>query len=95
MPADNGSGCHQDEWLFPSRPQPSQRNPEQLLPCRESPAWFLGVKSEQLPTQGKIFEDKIPAGAEGTAKPAEEVSEPHDHARMLSETRPTNSGPTH
>jgi len=83
MPADDGSGCHQDEWLFPSRPQPSQRNPEQLLPCRESPTRLLGVKSEQLLTQGKIFEDKILAGDKRTAEPAEKVSEPHDHSRIL------------
>jgi len=83
MPADNGSACHQDEWLFPSRPQLSRRNPEQLLPCGESPARPLGVKSEQLPTQGKIFENKILAGTKGTASPSEKVSGPHDRSRIL------------
>jgi hypothetical protein len=58
LPADNGSGCHQDERLFPSSPEPSQYDPEKLLRCRESPAWLLGVKSEQLLTQGKIFEEE-------------------------------------
>jgi hypothetical protein len=39
------------------------------------------VKSQQLLTQSKIFEDEILAGAKGTAKPAEEVPEPHDHGK--------------
>ena len=41
------------------------------------------MKSEQLLTQGKIFEDKILAGAKGAAKPTEEVPEPNDHAENL------------
>jgi hypothetical protein len=47
----------------------------------------LGVESQQLLTESKIFEDEILAGTKGTAKPAEEVPEPHDHARILSERR--------
>ena len=41
------------------------------------------MKSEQLLTQGKIFEDEILAGPEGTNNPAEEVPEPYDHAQNL------------
>src|ERR1035441_666055 len=46
----------------------------------------LGVKSEQLLTQGKIFEDDILAGPECTNNPAEEVPEPYDHAQNLTGT---------
>src|ERR1035441_10403886 len=45
----------------------------------------LGVKSEQLLTQGMIFEDDILAGPECTNNPAEEVPEPYDHAQNLTE----------
>jgi hypothetical protein len=45
------------------------------------------VKSEQLLTQGKIFEDDILAGPECTNNPAEEVPEPNDHAHV-SQTNP-------
>jgi hypothetical protein len=38
----------------------------------------LGVESQQLLTQSRVFEDEILAGTKGTAKPAEEVPEPHD-----------------
>ena len=44
------------------------------------------MKSEQLLTQGKIFEDEILAGPECTNNPAEEVPEPYDHAQNLTGT---------
>src|ERR1035441_8198210 len=69
MPADNGSGCHLDERFLPSSPALSQYDPEQLVGRSESPARALGVNSEQLLTQGKIFEDDILAGPECTASP--------------------------
>jgi hypothetical protein len=50
------------------------------------------VKSEQLLTQGKIFEDDILAGAEGTNNPAEEVPEPYDHAQNLTGMLPIELG---
>ena len=46
------------------------------------------MKSEQLLTQGKIFEDDILAGPEGTNNPAEDVPEPYDHAQNLTGTLP-------
>src|ERR1017187_7830806 len=92
MPADNGSGCHLDERFLPSSPAPSQYDPEQLVCRSESPARALGVKSEQLLTQGKIFEDDILAGPECTNNPAEEVPEPYDHAQNLTGTLPIELG---
>jgi hypothetical protein len=49
----------------------------------------LGVESEQLLTQRKTFEDEILAGTKGTAKPAEEVPEPHDHGKNLIRQSPS------
>src|ERR1022692_823278 len=88
MPADNGSGCHLDQRFLPSSPALSQYDPEQLVGRSESPARALGVKSEQLLTQGKIFEDDILAGPECTNNPAEDVPEPYDHAQNLTGTLP-------
>src|SRR5664279_5659196 len=92
MPADNGSGCHLDERFLPSSPALSQYDPEQLVCRSESPARALGVKSQQLLTQGKIFEDDILAGPECTNNPAEEVPEPYDHAQNLTGTLPIELG---
>ena len=44
------------------------------------------MKNEQLLTQGKIFEDEILARAKRTAKPAEDMPEPHDHGKNLTPT---------
>ena len=50
------------------------------------------MKSQQLLTQRKIFEDEVLAGAKGTAKPAEDVPEPYDHAQNLTGTLPIELG---
>jgi hypothetical protein len=61
-------------------------------PLLLGPARALGVKSEQLLTQGKIFEDEILAGPECTNNPAEDVPEPYDHAQNLTGTLPIELG---
>jgi hypothetical protein len=73
-------------------PESSQYDPEQLVWRSESPSRAPGVKSQQLLTQRKIFEDEILAGTKGTAKPAEDVPEPSDHARNLTGTLPIELG---
>ena len=50
------------------------------------------MKSQQLLTQGKIFEDDILAGPECTNNPAEDVPEPPDHAQNLTGTLPIELG---
>lgn len=44
------------------------------------------MKSQQLLTQGKVFEDEALAGTERSNNPAEEVPEPPDHAKNLTGT---------
>jgi hypothetical protein len=44
------------------------------------------MESEQLLTQGEVFQDEILAGTKGTAKPAEEVPESKDHGTDLNPT---------
>src|ERR1035441_2666025 len=81
MPADHDSGRHQDEWLFPSRPKPSQQNPEQLMGGRTWPARTqTGERATRL-TQRKIFEDEISAGAKSPHQPAENVSKQRNHGK--------------
>jgi hypothetical protein len=50
------------------------------------------MKTEQLLTQSKIFEDEILAGPEYANNPAEEVPEPPDHAKNLTGTLPIELG---
>ena len=51
------------------------------------------MESEQLPTQGEIFKDEILAGTERTNNPAEQVPDPYDHGKNLSEMTPTETIP--
>ena len=53
------------------------------------------MQTEELLTQGEVFQDEILAGTKGTAKPAEEVPEPHDHARILPERCQSSLVPSH
>ena len=50
------------------------------------------MKSQQLLTQGKIFEVDILAGPECTNNPVEDVPEPYDHAMNLTGTLPIELG---
>ncbi len=69
-----------------SGPTLSPYDPEQLMRTGASSARPLGVKSKQLLTQGKVFENEILAGTQRTDNPAEEVPEPDDHAKNLIES---------
>jgi hypothetical protein len=53
------------------------------------------MESEQLPTQGEILKDEILAGTDRTNNPAEQVPEPHNHGKNLSEMTPTETIPSH
>jgi len=83
MPAHERSGSDQNERLRPPRPEPSQRDPEQLVQRRESTARSGGVKSQQLLTEGEIFENEILSRTESTDNPAQEMPEEHDHGKNL------------
>jgi len=54
MPVDDGSGCDQDERLFPSSPDLPPADPEQLVRRRQSPTRPLGVESQELLTKSKV-----------------------------------------
>jgi hypothetical protein len=94
MLADNGSGCNQDEGLLPFRPESSQSDPEQLVYGSESPPRLFGVESQQLLTQGKVFEDEVLAGTERSNNPSEEVPKQQNHGRILSDDSKTAPSPS-
>jgi hypothetical protein len=87
MPTNNRSGCNHDERRFPSSPESSQHDPEQLVQRREPMAGSFGVQSNQLLAEGQVFEDEILTIAESAQKPAEEMAERCDHAKNLTENR--------
>jgi len=86
MPPNHGSGCNQNQRLFPANPKPSQHDPEQLVQSAESPARSPCAQSQELLAEGQVFEDEILSRTEGTDNPADEVSEPRDHGQNRIET---------
>jgi hypothetical protein len=77
-PANHGLGCYQDERLFPSCPGSPQQNPEQFLRRGESAARSRCMQCEQLLPKGKVFEDQVLAGTNGTNQPTQQMSEARD-----------------
>jgi hypothetical protein len=86
MPVHHGSMSDQDERLPPPGPEPSQRNPKQLVQGSQSTARPLRVQSQQLLTQRQVFEDEVLPGTESADHPPEEMPERHDHGKNLSES---------
>ena len=60
----------------------------------ESPPRLFGVESQQLLTQGKVFEDEVLAGTERRNNPSEEVPEQQNHGRILSDDSKTAPSPS-
>ena len=86
-------GCNHDERRFPSSPESSQHDPEQLVQRSEPMAGSFGVQSNQLLAEGQVFEDEILTRAESAQKPAEEMAERCDHAKNLTENRKSSLSP--
>jgi hypothetical protein len=81
MPTNHRSRRNQDERPFPSSPEPSQHDPEQLVQRSKSMARSFGVQSQQLLAKSQIFEDEIFSGTECTDKPSQKVPKRNEHSR--------------
>jgi hypothetical protein len=79
MPVHDRSWSDQDERFCPSRPERSQRDPEQLMQDGQSTARSFGVQREQLLTESQVFEQEVFPGTESAGHPAEKMPEQYDH----------------
>lgn len=84
MPRHHRSRCDKNQGSLPSRPEPTQDNPEQLLQGGEPTPW-LGVQCQQLLTEHQILENEILARAKRVDDPADEVTKRCEHAEILPE----------
>ena len=64
IPVYPGAFCNHDERPFPSSPDFSHPDPEQLVQRSESTARPFGVPSNQLMAEGQVFEERVLTGAE-------------------------------
>jgi Integrase core domain len=62
VPPDNRLGCHDDQRLFPSRPETANNNPEQPIETTEARSWTSPFQYDKLLAQGEILEEKISTG---------------------------------
>src|SRR6516225_4595741 len=95
MPAHDGSGSNQDERLTPPGPEHSQGNPEQFVQGSQSTARSLRVQSQQLLMESQVLKDELLMGAESAEQPAEQMSERHDHVRILPKPPEFSFVPSH
>jgi hypothetical protein len=71
VPPDNRLGCHDDQRLFPSRPETTSNHPKQPVEATEARPWMSPFQYDKLLAQGEIFEEKISTGT----KEAKEYSQ--------------------
>jgi hypothetical protein len=64
VPANNGLWAHNNQGLFPSRPVPLRKNPEELVKRGEARSGVLALQHGQLLPKGKVFEPEVPVRAE-------------------------------
>jgi hypothetical protein len=83
MPLHHGSWRNQNKRRFPSRPEPSQKNPEQLVPYRQSMAGTLGMQGyelqELLKRSARFSSRRSLREPQGADDPAKEVAKRQDH----------------
>jgi hypothetical protein len=83
MSLDYRSRCDKNQGSLPSRPEPLQDHPEQLVRGGEPTPWSSGVKGQQLLTQRQILEHEILARAERVDDPADDVTKGGEHGRNV------------
>ena len=83
MPLDHRSRRDKNQGSLPSRPEPPQDHPEQLVRGGEPTPWSFDVQSQQLLTERQILQHEILARAERVDDPADEVAKGCEHGRNL------------
>lgn len=61
-PSGNRLGCHDDQRLFPSRPETASNYPKQPVEAAKARPWTSPFQYDKLLAQGEIFEEKSPTG---------------------------------
>jgi hypothetical protein len=61
MPSNNGLRLDEDQSPLPSRPEPPQDHPEQLVRNQKSRLWAPSFQDAELLPQGQVFQKQIVA----------------------------------
>jgi hypothetical protein len=83
MAAHDHFRFHENQHSGPSRPEPSQGNPKQLIPSTQSSAWVLTFEHAYLLAQGNKLKPEIISRAKEAGEPPEEIQRNPKHPKSL------------
>ena len=55
VPTHNSFWTHDQESLFPSGPEPSRQDPEELIEHRQPWTWMSSIQCRELLSKGEVF----------------------------------------
>jgi hypothetical protein len=84
VPTDDRFGLDYEESLSPSRPKPSQHDPEQPIRRSETGLWMPRCEDNKLLPQGEIFEQQISARTKETRNNDKPKPQPTVHTLVAS-----------
>jgi hypothetical protein len=64
VPPDYSVRGHDDQGLFPTGPEPSRKNPEELIERSNSWPRTLAFEHSELLPKNEVFQQKIPMSTE-------------------------------
>jgi hypothetical protein len=67
MPANNCLWLHENQCSLPTRPEPSQHHPEQLVSNPKPGLWMPPFQRSELLPEGEIFEEQVAAKTAGSS----------------------------
>ena len=92
VPPDNSFRSDDDDRLLPSRPQPTDGNPEELVKQIESRPRTTPFQHGQLLSQHEVFNDEILAVAEDLKGRSEREPQHAEHNRSYNRIRAASAG---
>ena len=64
VPPDHSVRGHDDQGLFPTGPEPSRKNPEELIERSNPWPGTLALEHSELLPKNEVFEQKVPTSTE-------------------------------
>jgi hypothetical protein len=93
MPTNNCLRLYKNQRLPPTRPEPSQHHPEQLVSSPKPGLWMSPFHRSELLPEGEIFEEQITARTKGSLNQDEQEPQQAEHGASL--TRKIRRNPIH
>jgi hypothetical protein len=83
MPANNCLWLHENQCSLPTRPEPSQHHPEQLVSNPKPGLWMPPFQRSELLPEGEIFEEQVAAKTDGSRSQNKQEPQQAEHGASL------------